>query len=55
MSVHPVLPRIAAILALSTLAACAFDSPTAPSQRQLSPLKPALDVCQGYSVADGKC
>jgi hypothetical protein len=55
MSVHPLLPRVAAILALSTLVACGADSPTAPQQRQLSPLKPALDVCSGYSVADGKC
>jgi len=54
MSVHPLLPRIAAILALSTLAACA-ESPTAPRQRQISPSKPAYDMCQGYSVADAKC
>jgi hypothetical protein len=54
MSVHPVLPRLAAILALSTLAACA-ESPTAPTQRQVAPTKPAADLCSGYSVAEAKC
>ena len=55
MSMHPMLPRLAAILALSTLAACAGESPTAPTQRQIAPLKPAADVCQGYTVAEGRC
>lgn len=54
MSAHRVWSRIAAILALSTLAACA-DAPTAPRQRQVSPTKPAADLCGGYSVVDGKC
>jgi len=56
MSVYPVLTRVAAILALATLVACATDSPTAPRQRQLSPSTPAANLCQGgYSVADGRC
>ena len=55
MFVLRVLPRLAAIVALSTLAACAADAPTAPHQRQVSPSKPAADVCSGYSVADARC
>jgi hypothetical protein len=55
MSIHPVLPRVAAIIALSTLVACTYDAPTAPRPRQLSPTKPAADLCGGYSLADGKC
>jgi hypothetical protein len=48
------MPRLAVIVALSTLAACA-DAPTAPQQRQVSPSKPAADLCSGYSIADAKC
>ena len=56
MSIYRVLPRIAAVVALSTLAACAADAPTAPGQRQIAPAKPAADVCPGgYSIADAKC
>jgi hypothetical protein len=54
MSAHRVWPHIVAILALSTLAACA-DAPTAPSQQKVSPSKPAADLCGGYSVSNGKC
>jgi hypothetical protein len=54
MSAHRVWSGIMAIIALSTLAACA-DAPTAPRQRQIAPSKPAADVCNGYSLAEGKC
>jgi hypothetical protein len=55
MSATRLWSGLAAIIALSTLAACA-DVPTAPRQRQIAPSKPAADVCVGgYSLADGKC
>jgi hypothetical protein len=54
MSAHRLWPHIVAILALSSLAACA-DAPTAPRQRQVAPSKPAADLCGGYSLVDGKC
>jgi hypothetical protein len=54
MSAPRVWSGIVAIIALSTLAACA-DTPTAPRQRQVAPSRPAADVCNGYSVAEGKC
>jgi hypothetical protein len=54
MSAPRVWSGIVAIIALSTLAACA-DAPTAPRQRQIAPSKPAADLCGGYSLVDGKC
>ncbi len=54
MSVRPVLTRFLAVFALVSLAACATESPTAPSQ--LAPTAPSADMCPGgYSVTDGKC
>jgi hypothetical protein len=54
MSVRSLLTRVVAVVALTSAAACAIDTPTAP---QLQPsAKPAANVCpQGYSVPDGKC
>ena len=53
MSVRSVLTRVVAVVSLASAAACSIDAPTAP---QLQPTaKPAADVCQGYTQADGKC
>ena len=53
MSVRFVLTRVVAVVALTSAAACSIDTPTAPRLQPTA--KPAADVCQGYSVAEGKC
>jgi hypothetical protein len=53
MSVRYVLTRVVAVVALTSAAACSIDTPTAPQLRPSA--KPAADVCQGYSVTEGKC
>jgi hypothetical protein len=53
MSVRFVLARVVAAAALTSAAACAIDTPTAPRLQPTA--KPVADVCQGYTVPDGKC
>lgn len=53
MSIRSVLTRAVAAVALTSAAACSVDAPTAPPLQPTA--KPAADVCQGYSQADGKC
>jgi len=53
MSVRFVLTRVVAVVTLTSAAACSIDTPTAPRLQPTA--KPAADVCQGYSVTDGKC
>jgi hypothetical protein len=53
MSIRFVLTRVVAVVALASAAACAIDTPTAPRLQPTA--KPAADVCQGYSLTDGRC
>jgi hypothetical protein len=53
MSVRSRLVRVVVGIALTSVAACATDAPTAPRLQPTA--KPAADVCQGYTLPDGKC
>ena len=53
MSIRLVLTRLVAAVALTSAAACAIDTPTAPRLQPTA--KPVADVCRGYTVPDGKC
>ena len=53
MSVRFVLTRVVAVVTLISAAACSIDTPTAPPLQPTA--KPAADVCQGYTLSEGKC
>ena len=48
------LTKLIAALGVLTLAACSAESATAPGTLR-APTTPARDVCDGYSLANGKC
>jgi len=53
MSIRFVLTRLVAVVTLTSAAACSIDTSTAPRLQPTT--KPAADVCQGYTLTEGRC